>query len=366
MRTFSATENGPTTVQCSGIDRSAIDPSVLDDAPLGRPPARSGTPTEVRTAVAAAVRSWLPRLAATDGLTDDPLVRWRELVAAGRTDVVIGRLVEGHVDATCIAAEAGQQLENDAAYGVWASQSGRTGVTATPDGDGWWLDGLMRFCSGAHLLDHALVTARTTGDELLLVDLDLATAGVRPVPDSWQAVGMDASDSGDVQVESVRVARAAQVGEPGWYLDRPGFPIGGIGVAAVWWGGARGLYDATVAGLRRFTPDEHQCAHLGALATGLAATEALLVQTAGLLPALDRAGLDRRALLCRNAVDALVQETLVRVPRITGPVPASHDPAVAHRLADLPVYVRQHHAERDLASLGHEVLRRDVLGVSSR
>lgn len=330
---------------------------VLDDAPLGQPPVRVGPPEEVRRHVDAAVHDWLPRLAAID-LTGDALARWRQLAAAGRTDVVVGRLVEGHVDAACILAEAEHRLVPGAAYGVWASQSGRTGLTATTDEDGWRLAGRMRFCSGAHLLDRALVTARTPDDELLLVDLDLTLSGVRPVPDTWPAVGMDASDSGDVLVESVHVDPGCVVGSPGWYLDRPGFPIGGIGVAAVWWGGARGLLDATVGGLRRFAVDEHQHAHLGALACGFAATAALLVETAELLPTLDRAGLDRRALLCRSAVDDLVQETLVRIPRITGPVPASHDPAVAHRLADLPVYVRQHHAERDLAELGRLELDR--------
>lgn len=341
------------TVRASGSRRRA-----LDDAPVDDPPLRSGPPESVRSAVAEAVRSWLPRLAAVDDLTGDALARWRELVAAGRTDLVVGRLVEGHVDATCIAAEAGHALVPGAAYGVWASQSGRTGLTATTDGDGWQVAGLMRFCSGAHLLDRALVTARAPDDRLLLLDLDLTLAGIQPLPDTWPAVGMDASDSGDVRVQAVRVGSGCLVGEPGWYLDRPGFPIGGIGVAAVWWGGARGLLDATADGLRRFVVDEHQYAHLGALACGFAATAALLEQTADLLPSLDRAGLDRRALLCRSAVDALVQDTLVRVPRITGPVPASHDPAVAHRLADLPVYVRQQHAERDLAELGRVELER--------
>ena len=35
--------------------------------------------------------------------------------------------------------------------------------------------------------------------------------------------------------------RAAPVGGPGWYLARPGFAWGAIGVAACWHGGARGL-----------------------------------------------------------------------------------------------------------------------------
>jgi hypothetical protein len=39
-------------------------------------------------------------------------------------------------------------------------------------------------------------------------------------------------------------ARAQAVGPAGWYLARPGFAWGGIGVAACWHGSARGLQTA--------------------------------------------------------------------------------------------------------------------------
>ena len=48
----------------------------------------------------------------------------------------------------------------------------------------------------------------------------------------------------------LRRCRRDAVGEPGWYLDRPGFAWGGIGVAAVWYG-------ATVAVARRVVRARH-------------------------------------------------------------------------------------------------------------
>jgi hypothetical protein len=41
-----------------------------------------------------------------------------------------------------------------------------------------------------------------------------------------------------------------------------------------------------------------------------------------------------------------------RVGRALGAGPLSHDEAHSRRVADLTVYLRQHHAERDLAELG--------------
>src|SRR5271166_2245695 len=60
----------------------------------------------------------------------------------------------------------------------------------------------------------------------------------------------------------------------------------------------------------------------------------------------------RRALRLRALVEATATEVMQRVGRALGAGPLSHDEAHGRRVADLTVYVRQHHAERDLAELG--------------
>ncbi len=54
----------------------------------------------------------------------------------------------------------------------------------------------------------------------------------------------------------------------------------------------------------------------------------------------------------RATVARAVDEVLARAGRALGPAPLALDAAHAKRVADLQLYVRQHHAERDLASLG--------------
>lgn len=46
---------------------------------------------------------------------------------------------------------------------------------------------------------------------------------------------------------------------------------------------------------------------------------------------------------------------LARVGRALGPAPLALEAEHARRVADLQLYVRQHHAERDQASLGEAV-----------
>jgi hypothetical protein len=50
-----------------------------------------------------------------------------------------------------------------------------------------------------------------------------------------------------------------------------------------------------------------------------------------------------------------VDDVLAVVGRSLGAGPLAHDGPHAQRVADLSVYVRQHHGERDLAALGELV-----------
>jgi alkylation response protein AidB-like acyl-CoA dehydrogenase len=187
--------------------------------------------------------------------------------------------------------------------------------------------------------------------------VDVRVAGVEPEPDSWCTAAMADADTLDVVFREVEVAGADLVGPPGWYVARPGFALGGAGVAAVWWGGAAGVLDRVLGHLRP-APDAHQLAHVGELHAALAASEALLAQTAATVdddPAADH-GL--AVATVRAAVERATREVLDRVPRIVGPAPLSRDVGLARALADLALYVRQHHAERDHAALGGQVVDR--------
>jgi alkylation response protein AidB-like acyl-CoA dehydrogenase len=163
--------------------------------------------------------------------------------------------------------------------------------------------------------------------------------------------------------DAVPVAPDAQVGEPGWYVGRPGFALGGGGVAAVWWGGAAGVLDRVLGHLGP-SPDRHALAHVGELHAALAAADALLQRTAALVdttaaPAPDGAvDVVLAVATLRAAVERAARDVVDRAPRIVGPGPLSRDAGLARMLADLALYVRQHHAERDHATLGEQVLER--------
>ena len=279
-------------------------------------------------------------------------LRFELLGSVAQDDLVLGRLVEAHADAVAITTELGQPLVHTAQrWGVWAA-----GPADSPHarlvGDSWHLEGTKAWCSGAGLLTHALVDAiNPTGQRLFAVNLD--DPDIEVCPPTWTGSGMARADT-----RSVKFHRASgrPVGQPDDYLTRPGFRAGAIGVAACWHGGtiatARPLLDRS-----RHAPEPHLLAHLGAVHVALEQNRAMLT-TAG--TQLDENFCRDHRLLAgsvRTTVERNAVNVMDRVGRALGPGPLAHDAGHATLVADLTVYIRQHHGERDLENIGRQLSR---------
>ncbi|MDQ6650959.1 MAG: hypothetical protein M3Z02_12710, partial [Actinomycetota bacterium] len=232
------------------------------------------------------------------------LERWHSLAELASVDLVLGRLVEAHADAAAILAELDGPVA-EGLWGVWAAEPPTARVEARRTDAGWRLSGRKAWCSGASVLDRALVTAHA-GQERRLFAIDVADAAL--VPGTWAAVGMAASGSVSIDLTDVR---AEPVGGPGGYLDRPGFWHGGAGVAACWYGGALGAARTLLAAARATPRDPHALAHLGAVDALVAGLAAHLAVAAGEIDA-DPAGAQarQRAVRLRARVEAGATEVL--------------------------------------------------------
>jgi alkylation response protein AidB-like acyl-CoA dehydrogenase len=279
--------------------------------------------------------------------------RWHRLAELTQADVVAGRLAEAHTDAVAILAElSGPEPKPDQLWGVWAAEPPDAVLRAHGDGDEATLDGTKAWCSGAGICTHALLTAHLDGGGRGLFAVDLGEPNVHRLPGNWRNPGMADSDTRSVQFHNVP---AVAVGAPGEYLDRPGFWHGAIGVSACWLGGARAVAAPLYERAGRDSVDPHTLAHLGAVDAALAAAEATLVSAACQVDA-DPCNREGRAELIarrtRAVVETAVDEALTRTGRALGPAPLAQDARHAARVADLTMYVRQSHAERDLEQLG--------------
>lgn len=297
------------------------------------------------------------RTAVESGRLDLPLPgsgrtreRWAAFADLAGEDLSLVRLAEGHADAVAILAELdGPPPLPGSRWGVWAAHPPGTKLEAHHEGGGWRLRGTKRYCSGARSCTHALVTAAAPDGMRLFA---VAAEALAPIPGTWPATGMAGSDTLDVDFGDVP---ARPVGVPGAYVERPGFAHGGVGVAACWYGGARAVGRTLLEAAGRRDVGPHALAHLGAVDIVLRTVRAALDAAGDEIDA-DPADLkgtgQLRALRVRALADAVAAEVMERVGRALGAGPLCLDEAHSRRVADLTVYIRQHHAERSLADLG--------------
>ncbi|WP_104062960.1 acyl-CoA dehydrogenase family protein [Arthrobacter sp. 4R501] len=327
---------------------------------------------------------------------------WELLASVSAVDVAAGRVFEPHMDAQAILAQAGKDQTGNSqprldpaglvpadragAWGVFAAEGPGLRLDAKTGDTGILLSGSKPWCSLAPLLDRAVITAHTESGGRAAFAVDLRHPGMTCEEPAWVARGLREIPSGTVHFSHVP---AQQLGNDGWYFSRPGFAWGGMGVAACWLGGAVGVardYKDSLAAAAECgrEPDQIALAALGEADRILTAALQYLARTAALIddgslsnhgslsagedtreavegkPAVDRSAWSE-ALRVRGTVVAAVERVLSLVSRNRGPAPLAFDEPYAKRMADLTLYVRQHHAMRDDAQLGRLTLKGEYL-----
>ena len=299
------------------------------------------------------LRAALQRLlAARDWSTRSWTELIEDLIGLGRTDIPLARLAEGHIDALRILDQADRRAQDEALYGVWASRSQQTGIRATPAGaDRLRLEGVLRFASGAGLLDRALVPVWLSDGSHRLIDLAVAEL---PVDASqWFTGAMTVSRTHQVTVD-VEVGVDDQIGGLDFYLQRPGFFPGGVGVAACWIGGAARVLDLVHALQQQ--PSPAQQIRLGRMRVDLAVGAATIRATAALL---DRAEAESAELAwqalsteARSGAAEAVRRLITEARLVTGPAGLAMHEGLAHAIPDLEIYVMQQNSDGDASFLG--------------
>jgi alkylation response protein AidB-like acyl-CoA dehydrogenase len=328
-------------------------------------------PSQVARFVAAAsipqtaVAALVPLLAGTEDEVPLPgqgktLARFSVLASVAGADVTAARVLEPHLDAVAILAEAGVPRTTErATWGVFAAESASELLQADRSDDDWRLNGVKPWCSLGDRLDAALVTAHTGPSTRRLFSVRLQTGNVRSESHAWVARGLSDVDSGPLRFSDVD---AEPVGSDDWYLTRSGFEWGGIGVAATWWGGAVPLCTAITASVRAKAADSALQNRVGALWQSMFVARTVIERAAALIDDGTRSR-DEWAVIAhavRGATAMAVDEALDAVRDILGPAALCTDENIARRAADLQTYTAQYHRLRDPASIGRRVLEDEV------
>lgn len=290
---------------------------------------------------------------------------WELLASVTAMDVAAGRILEPHLDALHILAQSGRD-DPAGSWGVFAAEGPGQKLEAKKNDDGGFvLDGAKPWCSLAAQLDGAVITAHLPGDGgRAAFAVDLKQPGVTCEEPAWTSRGLREIPSGTIHFNRVP---ATILKGPGWYHQRPGFSWGGMGVAACWLGGAIGLARDFAESLAKSADNGRQAdqialAHLGEIDRTINAATATLARAAERIDAYEPDAFSStwsEALRVRGTVAAAVERVQTLVSQNLGPGPLAFNEAYGKRMADLALYVRQHHAMRDDAQLGSRVLKGD-------
>jgi alkylation response protein AidB-like acyl-CoA dehydrogenase len=210
----------------------------------------------------------------------------------------------------------------------------------------------VRFASGIDVVDRVLLPGWV--DEHTHLLFDIPADDVRADRTTWHTSAMDASRSFTVTVESTV---AEPVAGENFYLGRSGFVVGGLGVAAVWAGGARSVTDQVAAGLRAFPASAHQLRRLGRMEHAAWQAAAVVEHVAWRLARLDLDTVEREVAAARSVVVDCCETTIDEAAKIVGPGGLTSNARLARTLADLQLYVRQLHADSTWEAAGQHTLK---------
>jgi alkylation response protein AidB-like acyl-CoA dehydrogenase len=238
-------------------------------------------------------------------------MRHRRLTEIARADLSLARLAEAHTDALAILAEAGRR-PLPGLYGVWAAESAGGGVRLDRTSGRKSLTGTKMFCSGAGIVDRALITISTPEPRLMDVSLRDFPETIEIDESTWKSSAFADTQTATVSFTKTPVCLETLMGGENWYVERPGFWHGACGPAACWAGGAIALVDYALSQSRR---DPHTMAHLGGMCAAAWGLWALLDQAGEQIdcsPA-DVMKAKLRALSLRHLVEQACADILTRL-----------------------------------------------------
>jgi len=297
----------------------------------------------------------------------------RILAAVGGADLAVGRLYEGHVNGILLVARYGtaRQMERLAedvrggdVCGVW-NTGGAVAMRVFERGKGFRLEGVKTFATGAGFVTRPIVTAELmVGEEPRGWQMTLPRMEtIAPTVDRsfWHPLGMERSESYQIDFTDCRVAGEDLIGAPGDFYRDPMFYGGAVRFASVQAGGILRLHAMFAAWLdeRGRGDDPYQAARLGEVA--MAAQGAVLwVERAGAVAdacfySEEKFAIERMH-ECADMTRTAILQLATRVIQLVTEGVGAHgllEPFGFERvLRDLMMYLRQPAPDQVIATIG--------------
>ena len=304
----------------------------------------------------------------------------RLLAAIGGADLVLGRLLEGHVNALLLTRtfgsreqwiRAAENARQGRLFGVWNTGAPEVLRLEPQDHGAYQLRGVKTFASGAKFVARPIVTAALPegGWQMTMPRMDEASVAheLKFNESFWTPMGMEGSESFEVDFTGVPLQAEDLIGLPGDFYRDPLFRGGAIRFAAVHAGAVIRLHSSFAEWLRDRGrgEDPYQLTRLGELSL-LAREAALWVERAGVesaqnlsddVPKHAAEQVVEFANAMRVAVERIATTSLRHVTMGVGAHGLLRPQRFGRTIRDLTMYLRQPAPDQTLAEVGRAALR---------
>ncbi|WP_155845826.1 acyl-CoA dehydrogenase family protein [Chryseobacterium gregarium] len=293
----------------------------------------------------------------------------------GKGNLVMGRVLEGHLNAQILISQFGDKKQKklfaaDAfdgkLFGVWNTQA-EDGTFLSKKGKGiYYLDGAKTFATGTGYVNRPIVTAAMEDGswQMCVVPLDKSTV----ISDSawWHPMGMKASRSFKMTFLTTPISKINLLGSAGEYYLQPGFSGGAVRFAAVQLGAAEKLLDETkeyLTNLNR-TQDPFQRMRLGQMAIAVESGNQWLNAAAVRMDRyMEQPTADEGerfiiyANMMRTAIEQICTEVMALCQKCVGARGLNAPYHFERIIRDLSTYLRQPAPDAVLADVGGHILQ---------
>lgn len=308
--------------------------------------------------------------------TNDPLLKILKSIGSG--NLVIGRVLEGHINAQLLIHQFGTESQQkryavDAfsgkLFGVWNTQAqDGTSLTVTDNGD-YILNGSKTFATGTDHVSRPIITASLADGswQMLIVPLDEIEKNV----DSnwWDPMGMKASRSYKMSFENVIISKNHLLGDPNDYYSQPQFSGGAVRFAAVQLGAAEMLLEETIKYLISLNraDDPYQKMRLGEMTIAITSGNQWIEGVAKKMDAyMENSSVENAEIflsytnMMRTAIEKICTEVMALCQKCVGARGLNKPYHFERIIRDLNTYLRQPAPDASLADVGKFAVQSEI------
>lgn len=296
----------------------------------------------------------------------------------GSGNLVMGRVLEGHMNAQLLIAQFGTESQKsrfavDAKggnlFGVWNTQAQDGTFLTHSEAGQYLLNGSKTFATGTGFVFRPIITAEMPDGswQMCVVHLDEIDAEI----DSrwWNPMGMKSSRSYKISFSDAVIENGNLLGKSGDYYQQPAFSGGAIRFAAVQLGAAEALLNLTRKYLQELNrvDDPYQKMRLGEMAI---AVESGNLWMKGAAEQLDNLMFDSNAQkteqflayadMMRTAIEQICTDVMALCQKSVGARGLNKPYHFERIIRDLNTYLRQPAPDLSLANVGKYVLESTV------